>query len=141
MLLLNSHNSKLQSQPHTIAAWSVKQEVWNVPVTKTMKRRAQGQNASVSKVRKKDMQRQDHATVKTEPNQLGRDETEVPEGRPGVVVVYDRKINLHKLGPDPSMFELCRAWVQDDPDRPQVTVCCVCMLDSRGSVVSMSWFI
>lgn len=35
----------------------------------------------------------------------------------GVVVVCDRKINIKRLEGS-SLYELCRAWVQDDPDRP-----------------------
>lgn len=37
-------------------------------------------------------------------------------------MLYDRRLNLHNLGERPSLFELCRAWVHDDPDRPRVSV-------------------
>jgi hypothetical protein len=49
------------------------------------------------------------------------DGSDVRQQRPGVAVVYDRRINLHNFGEAPSMFELCRAWVQDDPDRARVS--------------------
>lgn len=49
------------------------------------------------------------------------DGSDVRHQRPGVAVVYDRRINLHNFGEAPSMFELCRAWVQDDPDRARVS--------------------
>jgi hypothetical protein len=82
-----------------------------------MKRRAQNQNASsvASKVRKKE-------AAKAESLQSQSEESNLEGQRPGVVMVYDRRINVHNYGEDPpSLFELCRAWVQDDPDRPPVT--------------------
>ena len=48
------------------------------------------------------------------------DDSLASEQRVGVFNIFDRRINVHELGRHASMFELCRAWVQDDPDRQKV---------------------
>lgn len=37
--------------------------------------------------------------------------------KPGVIRIYDRRINIKELNEDASLYSLLRAWVQDDPER------------------------
>ena len=48
-------------------------------------------------------------------------------GRPRSVFLYmDRRVNFGHMPPDAGLYELTRAWVQNDPNRPQVwgAACC-----------------
>lgn len=40
-----------------------------------------------------------------------------PVDKPGVVRVYDRRINTYCYDENTSLYSLLRAWVQDDPDK------------------------
>lgn len=46
----------------------------------------------------------------------------VPVDKPGVVRVLDRRINSYAFDEKISLYSLLRAWVQDDPDKPNLEV-------------------
>lgn len=41
----------------------------------------------------------------------------IPEDKPGVIRVLDRRINSFCFNESSSLYSLLRAWVQDDPDK------------------------
>ena len=87
-----------------------------------MKRKAQGQNSNFSsKISKKDVKvKKEKEDGSEKEGQAQASQSIASDNQLGAITVYDRRINLQKFGENPSLFELCRAWVQDDPDRSQV---------------------
>lgn len=50
------------------------------------------------------------------PGENGTDKLATPVDKPGVIRVFDRRINSYCYDDNTSLYSLLRAWVQDDPD-------------------------